>query len=65
VRGGQVIGRVTRDGAKVEERPVVVQDLFRSICHSLKINPDHEQMTPIGRPIKIVDGGKVVQELFG
>jgi len=64
VRGGQVIGRVTRDGSKVEERPVMVQDLFRSICHSLKINPDQEQMTPIGRPIKIVDGGKLVQELF-
>ncbi|MCE9546167.1 MAG: DUF1501 domain-containing protein [Planctomycetia bacterium] len=65
VRGGQVIGRVTPDGAKVADRPVTVPDLFRSFCHSLKINPDAEQMTPIGRPIKIVDGGKVVNELFG
>jgi len=65
VRGGQVIGRVTRDGMKVDARPVTVQDLFRTICHSLQINPDREQMTPIGRPIKIVDGGNVVQELFG
>jgi hypothetical protein len=65
VRGGQVIGRVSRDGSKVEERAVTVPDLFRSICHSLQINPDKEQQTPIGRPIKIVDGGKVVSELFG
>jgi hypothetical protein len=48
----------------VDDRPVTVPDLFRTICHSLKINADREQMTPIGRPIKIVDGGSVVQELF-
>lgn len=65
VRGGQVIGRVSRDGSKVEERGVTVPDLFRSFCHSLKMDPDKEQSTPIGRPIKIVDGGAVVRELFG
>jgi len=65
MRGGQVIGRVTRDGMKVDDRPVTVPDLFRTICRSLKIDADREQMTPIGRPIKIVDGGSVVQELFG
>ena len=31
----------------------------------LKIDPDNENMSSIGRPIKIVDGGEVVKEVFG
>jgi hypothetical protein len=30
----------------------------------LKIDPAKENMSPQGRPIKIVDGGKVVKDLF-
>lgn len=65
VRGGQVIGRTADDGASVADRPVSVNDLFRTFCQSLAINPDHENMSSIGRPIKIVDGGQVVSEVFG
>jgi hypothetical protein len=64
IRGGQVIGRTDASGATVRERPVGVQDLFRTICHSLKINADHENISGIGRPIRIVDGGKPVLEAF-
>ena len=39
-------------------------DLLASFCHSLKIDPKKENMSPQGRPIKIVDGGKTVKELF-
>ena len=45
-------------------RPVAVNDLLASVCHSLKIDPAKENMSPLGRPIKIVDGGKVIKELF-
>jgi len=41
-----------------------VNDLFCSICHSLKINPRVENFSPLGRPMKIVDGGKTVDALF-
>jgi len=44
---------------------VTVADLFSTFCKSLDINPAKENMSPIGRPIKIVDGGKPVDELFG
>jgi hypothetical protein len=64
VRGGQVIGRTDAGGASVEDRPVTVNDLFRTICHSLAIDADKENMSSIGRPIKIVDGGEVVKEVF-
>ena len=64
VKGGQVIGSSTDDGSAVKDRPVNVTDLFSSICHSLKVDPKKENMSPLGRPMKIVDGGEVVNELF-
>ncbi len=64
VRGGQVIGSSTADGAEVAERPVGVTDLFASLCHALEVDPTHENIATLGRPLKIVDGGTVVQELF-
>jgi hypothetical protein len=57
IRGGQVIGASTADGAAVAERPVSVSDLFASVCHALHVDPAHENVSPLGRPIKIADGG--------
>jgi hypothetical protein len=65
VRGGQVIGATNDAGTEVADRPVLVADLFRSVYHALGIDGDIENMSGIGRPIKIVDGGDVVSELFG
>ena len=65
IQGGQVIGETNSGGTAVMERPVTVNDLFRTIYHTLKIDPDHENISRIGRPIKLVDGGEVVEELFG
>jgi Protein of unknown function (DUF1501) len=64
IKGGQVIGSSNPDGTEVTDHPVLVPDLLASICHSLKVNPAKEMMSPIGRPIKIVDGGKHVPALF-
>ncbi len=65
VQGGQVIGRTDPTGARVTDRPVEVADLFRTFCHSLKIDADDENMSAIGRPIPIVEGGSAVKEVFG
>jgi hypothetical protein len=64
VRGGQVIGASTSDGSAVEDRPVTVPDLFSSLCRSLEVDPTIENISPLGRPMKIVDGGEVVEALF-
>jgi hypothetical protein len=64
IRGGQVIGTTDEGGSEVAERPVNVADLFQTFCKCLEINPAVENIAPNGRPIKIVDGGKVVSELF-
>jgi uncharacterized protein (DUF1501 family) len=65
VKGGQVIGSVNATGSAVKDRPVTVPDLFRTICTTLHIDADHENMSPIGRPMSIVDGGEVVSEVLG
>jgi uncharacterized protein (DUF1501 family) len=64
IKGGQVIGATNADASVVKERPVRVPDLFCSFCHALRINPRKENQSDDGRPIKIVEGGEVVKELF-
>jgi hypothetical protein len=64
IQGGRVIGATSADGTTVTDRPVAVADLFCTFCQALGINPRKENRTPQGRPIKIVDGGKPVKELF-
>jgi hypothetical protein len=65
MRGGQVIGATDVDGVHVTDRPISVQDLFVTFCQLLSINPEHEYLTTDRRPVKIVDGGQVIHELFG
>ena len=64
VKGGQIIGRTDKAGVEVTDRPVTVPDLFATFCKSMSIDPTIENMAPSGRPIKLVDGGKAVTELF-
>ncbi|OJW12332.1 MAG: hypothetical protein BGO49_20975 [Planctomycetales bacterium 71-10] len=65
VKGGQVVGASSADGTEIKDRPVTVPDLMTSICKSLGVEAAKEYQTAIGRPMKIVDGGKPVDELFG
>jgi hypothetical protein len=63
-KGGKVIGSTSADGTTVADRPVSVPDLFCSFYQALKINPRKENMSMLGRPIKIMDTGTAVKELF-
>lgn len=65
IRGGTVIGRTDANGQKITNRPVTVEDFFQTLCKAMQIDADHELAGPGGRPLKIVDGGKPVNELFG
>jgi hypothetical protein len=65
IRGGQVYGASSPDGQQVKDNPVTVQDLFATMCRSLQVDPGTENFSPIGRPLKIVDGGKPIEALFG
>ena len=64
IKGGQVIGSSDEDGYRPKDRPVKVPDLHASVCHALGIDSNKEVMTPLQRPMKLVDGGNYVKELF-
>jgi hypothetical protein len=65
IRGGTVIGSSDEDGYQPQDRPVEVPDIHATLCHALGIDPSKEVMTPLQRPMKLVDGGKPVMEMFG
>ena len=48
----------------IEENPVGVTDVLATLCAAMGIPPETENTSSSGRPIKIVDGGEVVSELF-
>ncbi len=64
VKGGQVIGKTDAAGESVKDRPVNVNDMLRTVCYGLGIDASKENMSNIGRPIRIVDGGEPVKEVF-
>ena len=64
LKGATVIGSSDIDGGDPKDRPVKVPDLHATICHTLGINPNKEVMTPLQRPMKLVDSGEPIKELF-
>ncbi len=64
IAGGQVIGATNEKGSKVIERPVTPKDLYQTIFTTLGIDPEIENDSLIGRPIKLVDEGSPVSELI-
>jgi hypothetical protein len=64
IRGGRVVGATDAGGNAVKDRPVTVPDLFCTFYQALQINPRKENRSGLGRPIKIIDGGQAVKELF-
>ncbi|HJN11970.1 MAG TPA: DUF1501 domain-containing protein [Pirellulaceae bacterium] len=65
IRGGTVVGSSDKNGEKPAERPVHVPDLHATLCHALGIDSTKEVMTPLLRPMKLVDGGTPIGEMFG
>jgi hypothetical protein len=55
IKGGRVIGKTSPDGTAVEERLVAVPDLLATVCLALGIDPLKENMSNVGRPIRIVE----------
>ena len=64
IKGGQAIGKTSADGMEIDDRPVEVDDLFQTMCHCLGLEAEKELWTPDDRPLRIVDAGEVIEELF-
>lgn len=65
IKGGRFIGKTSADGTKVEEREVTVPDFLATVCGALGIDPRKQNMSDVGRPIRIVDPkAKAISELL-
>jgi uncharacterized protein (DUF1501 family) len=64
VKMGQVIGATDKDNVKVTDRPIGVPDLFCTFCKILGLNPHDEYFTDQNQPLKLVEGGEAIKELF-
>jgi uncharacterized protein (DUF1501 family) len=64
IKGGQVIGSSDAKGAQPKDNPVTVPDLYASLMSAFGIQPTKQYRTPEGRPIKLAEKGKVVEQLF-
>lgn len=55
IRGGQVYGATNESGMEVAENPVAVNRLMATVCSALGLDPARQNMSNIGRPIRLVE----------
>lgn len=63
VRGGLVHGATDDTGDKVVQAPTRVADLMATATTLLGIDPAKQLVTPLGRPVTITDGGRVLRDI--
>jgi hypothetical protein len=64
LKGGQAIGATDKDGVDIIDQPVGVMDLVATMSKGMGIDIATQYTTPRGRPIKVVDGGSPIPQLF-
>ena len=64
VKPGQIIGSTDKQAAYPTSDPISVADLLRTIHTLLGIDADREYDDPLGRPVPLVNGGKVIPGLI-
>jgi hypothetical protein len=55
IKGGQVVGRTSKDGMTVEDRPVSVPDLIATVALALGLDPMKQNDSNVGRPIRFAE----------
>ncbi len=64
VKPGKVIGATDKDGSKAIDTPVAPADVAFTVLNSLGIDPRKQLQTPDGRPVEILDLGRLIEELY-
>jgi hypothetical protein len=60
-----VVGKTSKDGASIEERPVSVPDFMATVCSALGLDPRKQNPSNVGRPIRLADPtGKAIKEVL-
>jgi len=63
IRNGQVIGATDEHATAPTRDPVSIDDLHRTIYTLLGIDTNKTYYTPLGRPVPILDGGRMIPGL--
>ena len=64
IKAGMVYGSSDAIAAEPQDNPLTVEDLATTVYHCLGIVADKELLAPGNRPVEIVDGGKVREDLL-
>lgn len=63
IQGGRVVGASDENGEMPKERPINVYDIHATIAHCAGYDPNKQNESPLGRPIRVVDpAGAPIQE---
>ena len=59
INGGQAYGQTDAGGMTVVDGALSVDDLLATLCGAVGVNPRKQNISEVGRPIRIVDGKPV------
>ena len=57
IKGGQAVGKTDKEGAAVVERQTSALDFMATVCRALGVDPTTQNISNVGRPIRIADAG--------
>ena len=64
IPGGRILGATDKTATEVTDLPVEPEDLLRTIYNIFGVDTTREYHSPIGRPVKVVNGGKPIPGLL-
>lgn len=65
IKGGQAVGTTSKDGTVVESAATRTADLVATVATAIGLDPMKQNMSNVGRPIRIADpNGKPIKELL-
>jgi uncharacterized protein (DUF1501 family) len=64
IQGGRAIGKSNDRAERPATEPFGPEDLAATLCRLMGIDPNDEFYTPEGRPVKIVNNGRVMHDLL-
>ena len=64
IRRGAVVGASDKTASIPITEPYGIHDLLRTVFHLMGIDADKVYHTPLGRPVPILSGGKLITEVL-
>jgi hypothetical protein len=55
IRGGQAVGATSDGGESVAGPSIGIPNVLATVCHALRMDPSQQNMSNVGRPIRLVD----------